>query len=214
MRENGVCHQPEEKKPDETPQEKPEETPIPKETTKEDPDDESMDLSSMSKEEKIQRAKELVEKKREEKKLEAEEKERQKELERRKLGQEVQKLKEWQKDQELKELMEKRKKEKYEDKAARDRILAQIAQDRADRALKFGTNTPTSTNPSPVVEQAQKPSPQANTARLQFRLPDGSSDTNTFDIETTLQEVSPLVYQLNSLERIPQKLIDFGLLLL
>lgn len=142
--------------------------------------------SELSKDEKIQHAKDLVDKKREEKKSEEQEKERQKEIERRKLGQDMQKLKEWQKDQELKELMEKRKKEKIEDKAARDRILAQIAQDKADRAARFGTSPPTATESK---QEPSKPTVVPNSARLQFKLPDGSSSSNTFENYTTLQEV-------------------------
>lgn len=72
--------------------------------------------------------------------------EKQRELERRKTGQEVQKMKKLQEDQELKQLKEEREKEKRWEKEARDRVLAQIAQDKADRAERFqpaASSTPT-----------------------------------------------------------------------
>lgn len=83
--------------------------------------------------------------------------------------------------------MEKRKKDKDEDKAARDRILAQIAQDKADRAAKFGIPTLTENKHEPAKQSTATP---PNSARLQFKLPDGSSTANTFENYTTLQEVS------------------------
>lgn len=100
-------------------------------------------------------------------------------------------MKRWQQDQELKELMEKRKKEKSEDKAARDRILAQIAQDKADRAARFGTAPPAPAPSSPTTSDPVKPIPSltSGSARLQFRLPDGSTNTSTFEDQTTLQEI-------------------------
>lgn len=62
------------------------------------------------------------------------------------MGQEVQKLKKWQEDQELKQLVEEREKEKRLEKEHRDRVLAQIAQDKAERIAKFqpaASSTPT-----------------------------------------------------------------------
>lgn len=85
--------------------------------------------------------------------------------------------------------MEQRNKEKKEQQAARQRILAQIEQDKADRAARFS-------NPSkPKTAEQQSPQPvrrvpaNTNTARLQFKLPDGSSRTQDFNSEDTLQDV-------------------------
>lgn len=85
--------------------------------------------------------------------------------------------------------MEQRDKEKKEQQAARQRILAQIEQDKADRAARFS-------NPNrPKTTEQQSPQPvrrapaNTNTARLQFKLPDGSSRTQDFPSENTLQDV-------------------------
>lgn len=114
-------------------------------------------------------------------------KEKQKELERRKVGQDVQKLKRWQQDQELKCLLEERDKEKKDKEAARQRVLAQIAQDREERAAKWAKQAKRMSPPS-----TPQPIPRAipiNTeiARLQFRLPDSTSHTHDFPSRNTLQ---------------------------
>jgi hypothetical protein len=113
-------------------------------------------------------------------------KERQKEIERRKMGQNVQQMKRWQDDEELKHILEEREKEKRESQAARERVLAQIAQDKAERAAKF----------SPAPAQQTPPAPQppprpvnTNTARIQFRMPDGRTATNDFSSSETLESV-------------------------
>ncbi|XP_044264456.1 UBX domain-containing protein 4 [Tribolium madens] len=139
-------------------------------------------------EEKVERAKQLVEQKREEKRKEEFEKEREKELERRKMGQNVQQLKRWQDDQELKQVLEEREKEKRESQAARERVLAQIAQDKAERAAKFSpaTNQPQS---QPHSSQSSPKPVNTNTARLQFRMPDGRTATNDFASSDTLASV-------------------------
>ncbi|KAL1501663.1 hypothetical protein ABEB36_006954 [Hypothenemus hampei] len=136
------------------------------------------DQANSSNEDKLERAKKLLEMKRLEKERQEEENEKLKELERRKLGQEVQKLKKWQEDQELKQLKDEREKEKRLEKEARDRVLAQIAQDKAERAAKFqpaASSTPTNNIPQPSTNKSDP-----NTTKLQFKLPDGSSKTQDF----------------------------------
>lgn len=115
-------------------------------------------------------------------------KERQKEIERRKMGQNVQQLKRWQDDQELKHVLEEREKEKRESQAARERVLAQIAQDKAERAARFSQASP---QPQPQAQTSQaSPRPvNTNTARLQFRMPDGRTATNDFSSSDTLASV-------------------------
>ncbi|XP_076268841.1 UBX domain-containing protein 4-like isoform X2 [Rhynchophorus ferrugineus] len=147
--------------------------------------------SAPTTEEKIEKAKQLLEAKRLEKEKEEKETERLKEIERRKVGQEVQKMKKWQEDQELKQLMEEREKEKKQEREARERVLAQIAQDKADRAARFqpvASSTPT------LKEQEATPGPSVNrsdprTAVLQFKLPDGSTKTQDFASTDKLQSV-------------------------
>ncbi|XP_013177035.1 PREDICTED: UBX domain-containing protein 4 isoform X1 [Papilio xuthus] len=158
-------------------------------------------VSPASSDEKVERAKELIEAVKKEK-LEKEKEERQtssgntelekqKELERRALGQGVAELKKWQADQELKQLQEERKREKLENNLARQRILEQIAQDRAERRARD--------QPSPQAPQpphTSQPPPPTSTvgdggsrARVQFKMADGNAHTAHFDVDTTLLEL-------------------------
>jgi chemotaxis protein histidine kinase CheA len=150
---------------------------------------------TLNAEEKLERAKQLVEKKRKEKEEEEKQTQRQKEIERRKMGQEVQKLRKWQQDQELKHLKEDRQKEKAEEAAARERILRQIAEDRAERASRFSAEQETAKKQAEEElrkrsqEQAAHTAAQYDMARIQFRLPDGSSHSHNFEATATLGEV-------------------------
>lgn len=80
------------------------------------------------------------------------------------MGQEVQKMKKHQEDQELKQLVEEREKEKRLEKEHRDRVLAQIAQDKAERIAKFqpaASSTPTNKD-APQVWKKKPLSPKLN----------------------------------------------------
>ncbi|GJQ82762.1 hypothetical protein Trydic_g19770 [Trypoxylus dichotomus] len=147
--------------------------------------------STLTTAEKVEKAKQIIEKKREAKRREEEEKEKMREIERRKMGQDVQKMKRWQQDLELKQLMEAREKEKREQQAAKQRILEQIEQDKADRAARFATTPQQVTRPSPpaTTPPAVPRAPHYGMTRIQFKLPDGSAHTNEFKCESTLQEV-------------------------
>jgi len=150
---------------------------------------------TLNAEEKLERAKQLVEKKRKEKEEEENQTQRQKEMERRKMGQEVQKLRRWQQDQELKQLKEDRQKEKAAEAAARERILRQIAEDRAERASRFSAEREVAKKQAEEElrkrseEQAAHTAAQYDMARIQFRLPDGSSHSHNFEVTATLGEV-------------------------
>ncbi|XP_067003683.2 UBX domain-containing protein 4 [Anabrus simplex] len=137
--------------------------------------------------EKVERAKELIEKKRQQKQEEEERLERNRELERRRVGQEVQKLQRWQQEQEVKELREHRRKEKLEEQAARQRVLDQINQDRAERAARMTAGSGMAQ--SEQKEESRVPAQRSDVARIQFRLPDGSSHTQSFSADTPLAEV-------------------------
>ncbi|PNF22902.1 UBX domain-containing protein 4 [Cryptotermes secundus] len=156
-------------------------------------------VTGLTPEEKIERAKELIEKKRKQKEEEEEQTQQQKEIERRKVGQEVQKLRRWQQDQELKQLKEERQKEKAEEAAARERILKQIAQDRAERALRSTAEQEAARKQAEgelrrQSEQcARDVAAHCDMARIQFRLPDGSSHSHNFGVTTTLGEVRSYV---------------------
>jgi UBX domain-containing protein 1/4 len=167
--EGGVCKKPEEKS-------------SPVETEEE-------------KQEKIKKAMKLIEEKRIERIKEEQRLEREREVQRRKDGQEIQNLKKWQKDEELKQLKDDRIKEKLEEKAARQKILDQIAQDKKERAAKFGnkpvdsseksTVQPTTPNPTPVVN--------SNQARIQFKKPNGETEIVTFDSDMLFADLHAFV---------------------
>lgn len=116
-------------------------------------------------------------------------KEKSKEIERRKMGQDVLKLKRWQEDQQLKNIKEERDREKREEQAARQRILAQIEQDKADRAARFGGSSQAPSQPKTSPQPEKRATVDSNTARLQFKLPDGSTHTQDFPSSECLQTV-------------------------
>ncbi|XP_045538408.1 UBX domain-containing protein 4 [Papilio machaon] len=148
-------------------------------------------VSAVSSDEKVERAKELIEAVKKEKLEKEKELEKQKELERRAVGQGVTELKKWQAEQELKQLQEERKREKMENNLARQRILEQIAQDRAERRAR---DIPPPQTPQPP--HTSQPSPPPSTvgdggsrARVQFKMADGNAHTAHFDVDTTLLEL-------------------------
>lgn len=121
-------------------------------------------------------------------------KERENEIRRRKEGQKLQDLKKWQEEQELKQLKEDRKKEKQQEAEARKRILKQIEEDRLERLQRFGQVGPQPTkssnsNDEPTTSSSttpQSPPTQSSTssnhdsAKIQFKKPDGESETHVF----------------------------------
>eukprot|EP00088_Acartia_fossae_P037646 TRINITY_DN3884_c0_g1_i3.p1 TRINITY_DN3884_c0_g1~~TRINITY_DN3884_c0_g1_i3.p1 ORF type:complete len:503 (+),score=139.90 TRINITY_DN3884_c0_g1_i3:34-1509(+) len=150
-------------------------------------------------EDRVSRAKNLMQQRREEKEREEEEKEKRKEMERRNLGRDVQEMQRKQEEQKIQEMVKERQKEKEEERMARARVQAQIEQDRADRAAKFQREKDEreerrkEKERQELAEQAAKADREAaersTVARLQFRLPDGSSRTHHFPADTTLDEV-------------------------
>uniref|UniRef100_A0A6Q2Z914 UBX domain-containing protein 4 n=1 Tax=Esox lucius TaxID=8010 RepID=A0A6Q2Z914_ESOLU len=119
-----------------------------------------------------------------------------KEMERRKMGKEMLDFKRKNEDEKTKRIMEERNKEKAEEKAARERVKAQIALDRADRAARYANNQEEVEAARLAALQARQaevkkessPRERSAIARIQFRLPDGSSFTNQFPSEARLQD--------------------------
>lgn len=142
--------------------------------------------SAESIEEKLEKAKELIEARRREKAEKERELAKQKELERRAQGQGVAELKRWQADQELRQIQEERKREKMENNLARQRILEQIAQDRAERRARDAPPPPTAPS-APEVPATSGDGGER--ARLHFKLPDGSSHVASFSARDTVDDV-------------------------
>ncbi|XP_026742378.1 UBX domain-containing protein 4 [Trichoplusia ni] len=146
--------------------------------------------STASIEEKMERAKELIEARRREKADKEKEQDKEKELDRRAAGKGVAELKRWQADQELKQIQEERKREKMENNLARQRILEQIAQDRLERRAR---DLPPPSQPQHSLQAPATSGDGGCGARIQFKLPDGSSHTAHFSADGTLADVQRYV---------------------
>uniref|UniRef100_A0A8C7WV90 UBX domain-containing protein 4 n=1 Tax=Oryzias sinensis TaxID=183150 RepID=A0A8C7WV90_9TELE len=122
-----------------------------------------------------------------------------KEVERRKMGKNMQDLKKKQEEEKTKRLLEERNREKAEEKAARERVRQQIAMDRADRAARYAKTQEEERTAKEALLLARQEEQEARkeallrqrsaVARIQFRLPDGSSFSNQFPSQSRLQEV-------------------------
>ncbi|XP_068102021.1 UBX domain-containing protein 4 isoform X2 [Hyperolius riggenbachi] len=155
--------------------------------------------------EKMHRVMEKLEKKVEERKKDEQEKEIRREVERRKTGKEMLEYKRKQEDDQARRALEERNKEKAEEKAARERIRQQIAQDRADRAARYAKTKEEQDAVKAAELQARQAEMDARkeaaqrerrtVARIQFRLPDGSSFTNQFPSEAPLEEARQFAAQ-------------------
>lgn len=154
---------------------------------------------------KVERLTKKLEEKQEQKKKGEEEKEILAEVERRKMGKDVQDLKKKREGERTKRLLEERNREKAEEKAARDRVKQQIALDRADRAARYAKTQEEEKTAKQALLQARQAEHEerkeavvrerSTIARIQFRLPDGSSFTNQFPSQSRLQEARHFVVQ-------------------
>ncbi|NWR57677.1 UBXN4 protein, partial [Bucorvus abyssinicus] len=146
-----------------------------------------------------------LEERREERRKEEEQKEIKKEIERRKTGKEMLEYKRRQEEELTKRMLEERNREKAEEKAARERIRQQIAMDRAERAARFAKSKEEAEAAKAAALQAKQAEIEARKeafqkqrtaiARIQFRLPDGSSFTNQFPSEARLEEARQFAAQ-------------------
>ncbi|NWY48174.1 UBXN4 protein, partial [Sylvia atricapilla] len=146
-----------------------------------------------------------LEERREEKRKEEEQKEIKKEIERRKTGKEMLEYKRRQEEELTKRMLEERNREKAEERAARERIRQQIAMDRAERAARFAKSREEAEAAKAAALQAKQAEIEARKeaaqrersaiARIQFRLPDGSSFTNQFPSEARLEEARQFAAQ-------------------
>ncbi|XP_060632013.2 UBX domain-containing protein 4 [Anolis sagrei] len=154
---------------------------------------------------KVERVTQKLEERREEKKKEEQQKEIKKEIERRKTGKDMLEYKRKQEEELTKRILEERNREKAEDKAARERIRQQIALDRAERAARFARSKEEADAAKAAALQAKQAEMEAKKeasqrersaiARIQFRLPDGSSFTNSFPSDAPLEEARQFASQ-------------------
>uniref|UniRef100_A0A673AKY4 UBX domain-containing protein 4 n=1 Tax=Sphaeramia orbicularis TaxID=375764 RepID=A0A673AKY4_9TELE len=151
------------------------------------------------------RKKKKLEERREQRKKGEEENEIRKEVERRKMGKDMLDFKRKQEEEKTKRLLEERNKEKAEEKAARERVKQQIALDRADRAARYAKTQEEEKAAKQALLQARQAEQEARKeaivrerstiARIQFRLPNGSSFTNQFPSQSRLQEARQFAVQ-------------------
>uniref|UniRef100_A0A5F8HJ60 UBX domain-containing protein 4 n=1 Tax=Monodelphis domestica TaxID=13616 RepID=A0A5F8HJ60_MONDO len=154
---------------------------------------------------KVERLTKKLEERREEKRKEEEQKEIKKEIDRRKTGKEMLDYKRKQEEELTKRMLEERNREKAEDKAARERIKQQIALDRAERAARFAKTkeeAEAAKAAALLAKQAEMEAKRESSsrersaiARIQFRLPDGSSFTNQFPSDAPLEEARQFAAQ-------------------
>ncbi|XP_037705250.1 UBX domain-containing protein 4 [Choloepus didactylus] len=153
----------------------------------------------------VERLTKKLEERREEKRKEEEQREIKKEIERRKTGKEMLDYKRKQEEELTKRMLEERNREKAEDRAARERIKQQIALDRAERAARFAkTKEEVNIAKSAAllakqtemeVKRESYARERSTIARIQFRLPDGSSFTNQFPSDAPLEEARQFAAQ-------------------
>ncbi|XP_062861695.1 UBX domain-containing protein 4 [Trichomycterus rosablanca] len=154
---------------------------------------------------KVDRLTKKLEERQEQKRKGGEENQIKIEIDRRKQGKDMLDFKRKQEDEKTKRILEERNREKAEEKAARERVKQQIAQDRADRAARYAKNQEEAEAAKAAALQARQAElemkkeasrkEKSAIARIQFRLPDGSSLTNQFPSETKLQEARTFAAQ-------------------
>ncbi|TNN53005.1 UBX domain-containing protein 4 [Liparis tanakae] len=167
-------------------------------------EDASSDHASQSEDKldaKVERLTKKLEGRQEQKKKGEEEKEIKAEVEQRKMGKDVQDLTKQREGERTKRLLDERNREKAEEKAARDRVKRQIALDRADRAARY-SQTQEEDKTAKQARQADYEDrkeavvrERSTIARIQFRLPDGSSFSNQFPSQSRLQEARHFAVQ-------------------
>ncbi|KNE63449.1 hypothetical protein AMAG_08575 [Allomyces macrogynus ATCC 38327] len=112
---------------------------------------------------------------------------------RRRAGQELVQVQEALREKEMSQIAEQKRREKQEDKAAKARILAQIEQDRRDRAARFAPRNAAPAAPAPAPATRAVTPPQsassATSARLQIRGAAAAPITHTFEADAPLRDV-------------------------
>lgn len=153
--------------------------------------------------EKIERAKVLVEAQKQQKDQQEKEKEKEDEIKRRNMGKAIQQAQQTRQDNELKEWAKNRAKEKEEERLAREKVKAMIAQDRAERAAKYQQVKEAEQAEKERLIRNREESERAmrnaalssNDARIQFRLPDGSYTTHCFSADASLEQARRFVIE-------------------
>lgn len=145
----------------------------------------------------------LIEEKLKLKRLEREEREKQDALERErnriKSGKDMSEARRKMEEMEMKKIVEQRKREKAEEKEARDRVKAQIEADKARRKasqqlsptaeIPVASSSVSSTTPPTDANVVRSPPKDYKETRIQVRLQDGTTLTETFNVNEQLSAV-------------------------
>lgn len=150
--------------------------------------------TELSMQEKLDRAKQLIEVQKKQRQEEEERKEKEREMERRKMGRDVQKMRQKQQDLEVKQAHEERMKEKAAEAAAREKVRLQIAQDKLERKQKE-LALQQHVQQQPAEQPKVRPTSFADTTvtRIQFRLPSGNPHMAEFSPTNTLRTLRTYV---------------------
>lgn len=152
------------------------------------------EVKPLTEEEKLEKAKKLEEKIRQ-RRLEREEKEKkeaiEREKERRKFGQEIATTRQKIEEQEMMKLAEEKRREKMEAMLAKKRVLEEIERDKQERREKFNMGTPAGAPKAtpPPAAVAPQPKKEYDQCRLQIRLTNGETLTQTFGAHEELAAV-------------------------
>uniref|UniRef100_A0A8D1WCZ9 UBX domain-containing protein n=1 Tax=Sus scrofa TaxID=9823 RepID=A0A8D1WCZ9_PIG len=155
-------------------------------------------LSEEERQEQTKRMLELLAQKQREREEREEREALERERQRRRQGQELSAARQRLQEDEMRRAAEERRREKAEELAARQRVREKIERDKAERAKKYGGSVgsqpppPTTTEPGPVPTSPSQEPPtkrEYDQCRIQVRLPDGTSLTQTFRAREQLAAV-------------------------
>ncbi|XP_032682425.1 UBX domain-containing protein 4 [Odontomachus brunneus] len=159
-------------------------------------DKQDVQNNELTTEEKLERARKLIEVQRKQRVEQEMKKEQEREVERRKRGRDVQKMRQTQQELEIKQACEERMREKVAEAAAREKVRQQIVQDKLERKQKELALQGQLQQQQQCQQEQPKQNPiSSNTARIQFRLPSGSTHTGQFEPSSTVRTLRNYVVE-------------------
>lgn len=158
----------------------------------------------------------LLEERLKQKRIEREEKEKLEALEKEKSrirsGKDMLEAKARMEELEMKKIMDQRKREKEDEKRARDRVRAQIECDKAARKARMAAEaglpvvTPVVVAPPVATSSSPKSPVEYSKTKIQIRLQDGTSVTETFEVKEQLSAVRLFIQMRQGMD------VPFGLM--
>lgn len=158
----------------------------------------SRDQQGESLDDKVERAKQLIEQRRVGKEESENQETTRKEFDRRHQGQELGKAKRDREERQAQDIVNQIKEDRAKERAHREAVRQQIARDKVEREARRQNDAQerqraqaASVSPSPTMTDGSERLGKSEciSARLQFRLPDGSSLTNSFPADTPLETI-------------------------